>query len=256
MDNNRLIFLTNDDGFRAKGFEAAIEVASSFGDVIAIAPEFPQSGKSQAITLDSSLQLNTIRDDGHVSVYSLSGTPVDCLKFAFDHMFRDRKFDLVISGINHGSNSAVNLMYSGTMGAAIEGYFYGVPSIGLSLTDMSADADFSAAVTIGKDIVGKVLAASDIKPLCLNVNIPAIPFSEIRGILTCRQTRGFWIEDFVRYELPHNRTCYWVDGAFQNHEPDAEDTDEWALKHGYVAVVPVQTDMTAYSRMEELKSIL
>ncbi len=254
MQNERLIFLTNDDGYMSKGFRAAIEVARSFGHVIAIAPDRVQSGMSQAITISTPLFLRQVESTDDVEIYSFSGTPVDCVKVAFDHFLQERKIDLVLSGINHGSNAAVNVMYSGTMGAAIEGSFYGIPAVGLSLDDHSAEADFEAAVEYGRRIVAAVLdaAATLPRPLCLNVNVPAIPLGEIQGIKPCRQTKGFWREDFYRRQDPHGRDYFWLTGKFNNAEPDAEDSDEWALAHGYVAVVPVQVDMTDYRRLEVL----
>ncbi len=248
MQNERLIFLTNDDGYMSKGFRAAIEVARSFGHVIAIAPDRVQSGMSQAITISTPLFLRQVESTDDVEIYSFSGTPVDCVKVAFDHFLQERKIDLVLSGINHGSNAAVNVMYSGTMGAAIEGSFYGIPAVGLSLDDHSAEADFEAAVLDA--------AATLPRPLCLNVNVPAIPLGEIRGIKPCRQTKGFWREDFYRRQDPHGRDYFWLTGKFNNAEPDAEDSDEWALAHGYVAVVPVQVDMTDYRMLSALPDIL
>ena len=257
MKREKLIFLTNDDSYRSKGFAAAIEVARQFGRVIAIAPDAPQSGMSQAITIYNPLYLRKVREEEGVTIYSLNGTPVDCVKMAFDHLFREEKVDLVISGINHGSNAAVNVLYSGTMGAAIEAAFYNIPSIGLSLTDHDLDADFEGAVKYGTQIVKAVLESESLpRPLCLNVNVPDIPCNEIKGIRLSRQTRGYWREEFYKRTDPHGRDYFWLTGAFSNAEPHAEDTDEWALANGYVSVVPVQVDLTAYSQMEQLKSIL
>lgn len=256
MNRERLIFLTNDDSYRSKGFAAAIEVARQFGRVIAIAPDTPQSGMSQAITIYNPLYLRKVREEEGVTVYSLNGTPVDCVKMAFDHLFRDEKVDLVISGINHGSNAAVNVLYSGTMGAAIEAAFYNIPSVGLSLTDHNLDADFEGAVKYGTQIIESVLSNEIPCPLCLNVNVPNIPCSEIKGIRLSRQTRGYWREEFYKRTDPHGREYFWLTGAFSNAEPDAEETDEWALANGYVSVVPVQVDMTAYHQMEQLKRFL
>ena len=254
--SERLILVTNDDGVRARGMEAAIEVARTFGHTVVVAPEQVQSGMSQAITMYSPLFLRKVREEEGLEVYAFSGTPVDCVKMAFDYLLRDRKVDLVISGINHGSNSAVNVLYSGTMGAAIEGSFYGCPSIGLSLTDHSAEADFEAAVLWGKRIVDDVLARNVRLPLCLNVNVPVGRPEAIRGLRICRQNRGFWREEFYRREDPHGREYYWLTGEFVDAEPDAEDTDEWALGHGYVSVVPVHVDMTDYGQLDALRSVL
>ena len=252
MKNRPLIFLTNDDSYLSKGFRAAVNLAREFGDVIAIAPDRVQSGMSQAITINSPLFLRSVEQSEGVEIYAFSGTPVDCAKFAFDHLF------VVLSGINHGSNAAVNVMYSGTMGAAIEGSFYGVPSIGLSLDDHDADADFEGAVKYGREVISSVLEAADSlpRPLCLNVNVPRCGVDEIRGVRLCRQTRGFWREEFYERQDPHGRKYFWLTGAFQNAEPEATDSDEWALANKYVAVVPVQVDMTDYVQLKNLQSVI
>ena len=258
MNSERLIFVTNDDSYQSKGFRHAVDLASRFGRVIAIAPERVQSGMSQAITINTPLFLRKIEEREGIEIYSFSGTPVDCAKIAFDHFFADKKVDLVLSGINHGSNAAVNVMYSGTMGAAIEGSFYGIPSIGLSLDDHDADADFEGAVKYGEQIIAQVLDAADKlpRPLCLNVNVPHCKAEEIEGVRLCRQTRGFWREDFYARQDPHGRDYFWLTGAFQNAEPQAEDSDEWALAHRYVAIVPVQTDMTDYRMLNNLNGVI
>ena len=258
MQKQRLIFLTNDDSYLSKGFRCLVELASEFGRVIAIAPDRVQSGMSQAITINQPLFLRQVEQREGVEIYAFSGTPVDCTKIAFDHFFANERVDLVISGINHGSNAAVNVMYSGTMGAAIEGSFYGVPSIGLSLDDHDPDADFEGAVEYGRKIIASILdnEASLPRPLCLNVNFPRCSAEQIQGIRLCRQTRGFWREDFYARQDPHGRDYFWLTGAFQNAEPEAEDTDEWALAHRYVAVVPVQVDMTDYKVLASLDGVI
>lgn len=258
MENRPLIFVTNDDSYLSKGFHKIVELAREFGDVIAIAPDRVQSGMSQAITINSPLFLRTVEESEGVKIYAFSGTPVDCAKVAFDHVLLGRKADLVLSGINHGSNAAINVLYSGTMGAAIEGSFYGVPSIGLSVDDHDADADFEGAVKYGRDIIASVLAAADSlpRPLCLNVNVPRCGVEEIKGIRLCRQTRGFWREEFYERTDPYGRKYFWLTGAFQNAEPEATDSDEWALANKYVAVVPVQTDMTDYRQLTNLKGVI
>ena len=258
MKNDKIIFLTNDDSYLSKGFRAAVALAREFGRVIAIAPDRVQSGMSQAITINSPLFLRQVEVKDDVEIYAFSGTPVDCAKIAFDHFFSGKRVDLVLSGINHGSNAAVNVMYSGTMGAAIEGSFYGCPSIGLSLTDHDLDADFTAAKHFSQEIVAAVLEAGEANelPLCLNVNVPNIPQEQIRGIRTSRQCRGMWREEFFRHEDPRGKPYYWLTGAYDNYEIESTDTDEWALANGYVSVVPVQVDMTSYRHMEHLKKIL
>jgi len=256
MNKERLIFLTNDDGYASRGMQALIAMARRLGRVVAVAPEEPQSGMSQAFTMTKPLFLRKITEEPGLTVYAFSGTPVDCVKIAFDYLLLDQRVDLVVSGINHGTNSAVNVLYSGTMGAAIEGSCYDCPSIGLSVDDHSAGADFTGAVHYGERIIRRVLQSDLRMPLCLNVNVPAIPADEIRGIRVCRQTAGYWREHFVRHEDPRGREYFWLTGSYINTEPEAENTDEWALHHGYVAVVPVQLDMTDYRRLEELHEIL
>ena len=252
MKEEKLILVTNDDGYDSKGLVAAVEVARAFGRVVVVAPETTQSGMSQAITMNTPLFLRRVRSEEGLDVYAFSGTPVDCVKMAFDYLLRGKRVDLVLSGINHGSNSAVNVLYSGTMGAAIEGSFYGCPAVGLSLTDYSADADFDAAALYGERILRRLLEGGVQPPLCLNVNVPVGRPEELRGIRLCRQNRGFWREEFYRHEDPRGREYFWLTGDFVNQEPEAEDTDEWALAHGYVSVVPVQTDLTDYARLREL----
>ena len=258
MNKERLIFVTNDDGYQAKGFAAAIEVAREFGRVVAVAPAEPQSGRSQAITMYDPLFLEQRRKEEGVEVYSLTGTPVDCVKWAFDYLFEEGAVDLVISGINHGSNSAINVLYSGTMGAAIEGSFYGCPSVGLSLTTHDTDAEFESAKHYAREIIASVLENphNGNQPLCLNVNVPNIPFEDIKGVKVCRQCRGIWREEFFPYEDPRGKPYFWLTGSYTNYEPAAADTDEWALKEGYVAVVPVQIDMTSYGQISYLERIL
>ena len=253
--NERLILVTNDDGYDSKGMEAAIEVARAFGRVVVVAPETTQSGMSQAITMYNPLYLRRIREEEGVAVYAFSGTPVDCVKMAFDYLLRDERVDMVISGVNHGSNSAVNVLYSGTMGAAIEGSFYNIPSIGFSLLDHDEDADFGTVQQYILPIVRKAMTENLGRPLCLNVNVPNLPAEQIRGIMPCRQNRGYWREVFERRQDPRGHDYYWLCGYFENPEPEATDTDEWALKNGYVSVVPIQVDLTNYEQLGQLKEL-
>lgn len=257
MENTRkpLIFITNDDGVNSRGLHAVIEVARRFGRVVVIAPETVQSGMSHAITMYSPLFLREVRREPDLEVYALSGTPVDCVKMAFDHLLMGQQVDLAISGINHGSNSAINILYSGTMGAAIEESFYGCPAVGLSLDDHDPQGDLEAATHYAERIIGRVLHAG-IAPLCLNVNVPKGKPDEIKGMRVCRQNRGYWREEFFCRQDPRGKDYYWLCGSFFNQEPQAEDTDEWALAHGYVSVVPIQVDLTNYARMKQLKELL
>lgn len=249
-----LIFVTNDDGFDAKGFKALLAVARKFGRVVGIAPERTQSGQSHAITMFSPLYLRQVRAEKDFEVYACSGTPVDCVKMAFDHLLKDEFPTLTVSGINHGSNSAISVLYSGTMGAAIEASFYGRPAIGFSLNDHDADADFEAAMLYAESIIGKVLALPAGQQLCFNVNIPAVPYEQIKGVRMCRQNDGYWKETFVCRKDPRGKDYYWLTGDFFNTEPDAEGTDEWALRNNYVSIVPVQTDMTNHRQIDNLGS--
>lgn len=256
MKKEKLILVTNDDGYDSKGLGAAIEVARTFGRVVVVAPETMQSGMSHAITMYNPLYLRRVRQEPGLEVYALSGTPVDCVKMAFDYLLRDERIDLVISGINHGSNSAINVLYSGTMGAAIEGCFYGCPTVGLSLDDHRADADFEGAVVYGKRIVEQILSGTVELPLCLNVNVPVGAPEALQGLRLCRQNKGFWREEFFRHEDPRGREYFWLTGDFVNGEPQAEDTDEWALTHGYVSLVPIHTDLTDYRQLKNLAEIV
>jgi 5'-nucleotidase len=250
----RLILVSNDDGIHAPGLEALIETVSPFGKVLVVAPSEGQSGMSHAITIKVPLRIHKVRNEGESNVarYLCSGTPVDCVKLAISRL-ADRKPDLIVSGINHGGNSSASIVYSGTMAAAMEGSVNGIPSIGFSLLDISRDADFSVVKEIAREIIEKVLAEPLPDGVCLNVNVPQVPMSGIRGIKVCRQTKGFWIEEFDKRTDPNRKDYYWLTGLFQNLEPDAIDTDEWALTHNYVSIVPVKIDLTSYETMAQIK---
>ena len=248
-----LILVTNDDGISAPGIRALIDVVREIGDVVVVAPDGPQSGMGHAITLNSTLRCDQIHiDDGPQIEYECSGTPVDCVKLAISTIL-ERKPDLCVSGINHGSNSSINVIYSGTMSAAVEGALEGIPSIGFSLLNYSHNADFSASKRVVKTIVEKVLKKGLPKGRCLNVNIPKLPYSDFKGFKICRQADANWVEDFDKRKDPTGRSYYWLTGSFQNFDK-GNDTDEWALANGYVSVVPVQYDITAYDCISELKS--
>ena len=254
--SQRVIFVTNDDGVNARGLGKMVEVAREFGHVVVVAPETSQSGMAHAITMGHPLYLRTVRKEPGLEVYACSGTPVDCVKMALDHLLRNHKIDLVCSGINHGSNAAINVLYSGTMGAAIEGGFYNVPSIGFSLTDHSENADFEAAGNYAREIITGILDNRPAVPLCLNVNIPVGKPHDIKGIKVCRQCRGYWREEFFCRQDPRGKDYFWLTGEFQNAEPEAADTDEWALRNMYVSVVPVQVDLTNHAQVVSLGKIL
>lgn len=247
--------MTNDDGFDARGIAVLVDIARKFGRVVAVAPKTAQSGMSQAITSYSPLFFETIKKEEGVEIYSLSGTPVDCVKFATDHLLADQRVDLVLSGINHGTNAGPNVLYSGTMGAAIEGHFY-APSIGFSLDNHSCEACFDAAKIYVKKIIAAVLDSELQEPLCLNVNIPDLPLAQIKGIKVCRQNRGYWREEFYERTDPRGREYYWLTGKFINTEPQAADSDIAAMESGYVAVVPIKVDMTDYQMIQNVSQIL
>ncbi|MBF90164.1 MAG: 5'/3'-nucleotidase SurE [Flavobacteriales bacterium] len=255
MTQKPLILVANDDGISAPGLRALIKVLNEFGKVVVVAPDGPQSGMGHAITLNSALRCDKVHiDDGPQEEYSCSGTPVDCVKLAVNKILK-RKPDLCISGINHGSNSSINVIYSGTMSAALEGAIEGIPSIGFSLLDYAHDADFSVSQEVVRKLVSHVLKEGLPEGSCLNVNIPKLPSKDIKGIRVCRQANANWIEEFDERKDPTGRTYYWLTGTFQNYD-NGEDTDEWALANGYVSVVPVQYDVTAHHVIPLLKNWL
>ncbi|MDR0231491.1 MAG: 5'/3'-nucleotidase SurE [Dysgonamonadaceae bacterium] len=250
--NNKkpLILITNDDGVHAKGIQCLIEVIKPLGEIVVLAPEGPRSGMSSAITPYVPLRIFRLKQEENLTVYSCTGTPVDCVKLAINEIL-DRKPDLVISGINHGSNAAICIIYSGTMGAALEGCIFGIPSFGVSLTDHSSNADFSEAVKYARIVAEKVLEEGLPKGICLNVNVPNE--GEIKGMKICTQTPGRWVSEFMKSKDGSGKDIYWLTGVFENFTPDDKNTDEWALTNGYVSIVPSQIDLTAYQMVDRLK---
>ncbi|NNC94138.1 MAG: 5'/3'-nucleotidase SurE [Chitinophagales bacterium] len=242
--DNPLILVTNDDGVSAPGLKALVEVMSEIGQVVVVAPDGPQSGMGHAITINNLLRLEKVKVFGSVEGYQCSGTPVDCVKLAVDKILH-RRPDLCVSGINHGANSSINILYSGTMSAATEAAIEGIPAIGFSLCDYHFDADFSGAQKYASIIAKNLLKDGLPESTLLNVNIPPLNPDEIKGIRICRQARAKWVEEFSERTDPRGKKYYWLTGEFVNHD-HGEDTDEWALKNDYVSVVPVQFDMTAY----------
>ncbi|UTW61453.1 5'/3'-nucleotidase SurE [bacterium SCSIO 12741] len=247
-----LILVCNDDGVTAPGIQSLIESIRDLGDLIVVAPDKPQSGTGHGITLNATLRTQLISQEEGLTVYSCSGTPVDCIKLAM-YKLVPRKPDIIVSGINHGSNASINVLYSGTMSAAVEGALEGVPSVGFSLLDHSIDADFSASREISRKITKTVLAEGLPKNVCLNVNIPRLQRDEIMGIKICRQANGNWEEEFEQRLDPFGKEYFWLTGVFKNYDP-GEDTDIHALENNYVSVVPIQTDLTAHSALSSLKS--
>jgi 5'-nucleotidase len=248
-----LILITNDDGFEARGLAALIEAAKGFGEVVVVTPDGSRSGMGHAITMNVPLRVKHYKTENGIAYYRTNGTSVDCVKLGQRVVLRNRKIDLVLSGINHGSNSSVSVIYSGTMAAAIEASFEGTPAVGFSLLDYASKADFSAATVYAKQIIAKVLRDGLPQHVCLNVNVPKLPLSEIKGIKITRQTLGYWNEDLEEHTDPFGGKYYWLAGHLENLEMDADDTCEWALHNGYVAVTPIHFDMTSHKTIDKLK---
>ncbi len=255
MKQTPLILVTNDDGIHAKGLKELIAVARERGDVIAISSLEPMSGMSHAITIKVPLRVKLVAEEPGFKSYLTNGTPVDGVKLVFNSLI-ERKPDLLLSGINHGSNSSSSVLYSGTMAAAMEGAVNHIPSMGFSLLNYDPEADFTASARVAGEVIDRVLEKGLPDGICLNVNIPSLPGEEIRGIRMCSQANGFWKEEFEKRSDPNGREYYWLTGFFHNREPDngGEGTDEWALKNKYVSIVPIHTDLTAYGVLEEMKS--
>lgn len=254
MMKNPLVVITNDDGITAPGIKTLIEVVKKITNrIVVVAPDKPQSGMGHAITINAMIRIKKFEMDG-VTAYSCSGTPVDCVKVATTKIAKERP-DLIVSGINHGSNSSINVIYSGTMSAAMEGSIEGIPSIGFSLDDTRIDANFEACKKYVDQIIRYTLNHHLGGNCCLNVNFPAVAEDLIQGIKVCRQANAKWEEDFQERKDPAGNPYYWLTGKFVNHEAEATDTDEWALKNNYISVVPVQYDVTAYPVLKEIKEL-
>ena len=253
MTNKPLILVTNDDGITAPGIRTLIGLMKEIGDVVVVAPDNPQSGMGLAITVNTVLRCNPVTvDDGPQIEYSCSGTPADCVKMAVNEIL-NKKPDLCVSGINHGANSSINVIYSGTMSAAVEAGIEGVQAIGFSLLDYNWDANFEACKSFVRNITLNVLKNKLPEGVVLNVNIPNLNKEEIKGVKVCRQALGNWVEDFDKRVSPQGEDYYWLTGKFVNLDK-GEDTDLWALKNGFVSVVPVQFDLTAHHYIQKLNS--
>jgi len=253
MTNKPLILVTNDDGITAPGIRTLISVMNEIGDVVVVAPDTPQSGMGHAITVNTTLRCNPITvDEGPQLEYSCSGTPADCVKMAVNEIL-NKKPDLCVSGINHGSNSSINVIYSGTMSAAVEAGIEGVPAIGFSLLDYKWDADFEACKEFVRNITLNVLKHKLPEGVVLNVNIPNVKKEEIKGVKICRQALGNWKEDFDKRVSPQGENYYWLTGKFVNLD-QGEDTDLWALENDFVSIVPVQFDLTAHHYIQKLNN--
>ena len=251
--NKPLILIINDDGITAPGIRNLISLMNELGEVVVVAPDGPQSGMGHAITLNSTLRADNVKiGEGPQQEYSVSGTPVDCVKLAVN-VILDRKPDMIVSGINHGSNSSINVIYSGTMSAAVEGALEGIPSIGFSLCDFSWEADFTTGKPFITSIAKEVLKKGLPDGTCLNVNIPKANGEPYKGIKVCRQARANWEEEFDARKDPRGRNYYWLTGKFVNYD-HGQDTDEWALENNYISVVPITIDLTAHHAMQSLNA--
>ncbi|MEC4004634.1 5'/3'-nucleotidase SurE [Flavobacterium sp. SUN052] len=253
MYKKPLILVTNDDGISAPGIRALISVMSEIGTVVVVAPDSPQSAMGHAITINNTLHLNKISaENAEITEYSCSGTPVDCVKMAVNEILK-QKPDLCVSGVNHGSNSSINVIYSGTMSAAVEAGIEGIPAIGFSLLDYNWNADFEQIKPFIKKIALQVLENSLPEGTILNVNFPKLKTEHIKGIKICRQAKAFWQEKFDKRVTPFGKEYYWLTGEFINLDK-GEDTDEWALANDYISIVPVHYDLTAHHAIQTLNS--
>lgn len=248
-----LILISNDDSYEAPGLYHLIDCISHLGDIVAVAPAEPHSGQSSAITVNNPLRMTLVRNYKGTPVYAVTGTPVDCVKLAFHVLFKGRQPDLMLSGINHGSNSGVSVIYSGTMGAAMEACINGIPAIGYSLLSHSMDADFSETTRFIVAITEAILGNGLPEGICLNVNFPAK--CKILGSKVTRAARGRWTEEYADYTDPHGRPFYYLTGHFDNAEPDNAETDEYWLERGYATIVPVRPDQSASDVIEPLSAL-
>ena len=248
-----LILVTNDDGITAKGLKEVSGWLQDLGDVVVVAPDAPRSGQSSAITANQPLRLTPVTERPGYRAYQTNGTPVDCIKLSM-HTVLDRKPDMIVSGINHGSNAGISILYSGTMGAVLEGCVQDIPSVGFSLCSHDPDADFTACKPVVGDICRRIWEEGLPQGVCLNINIPDV--REIKGIKVCRQAHGYWTEEYARRTDPMGKDYFWLTGYFKNLEPDNRETDEWALAHDYISLVPCVADMTAKQYIPEFREWL
>lgn len=252
MEKKREIFITNDDGFKSKGISALIEMLRPYGNITVVAPFEAMSGMSAALTIGKPLRLTEIKIEEDLRIFACTGTPADCVKMAMNQLYESIP-DLLVSGINHGSNASIASLYSGTLGAAAEGTVYGIPSIGFSLTTHKFDADFSVAIDYGRKIIDEFLKVPTSPDIFLNVNIPAITKDKISGIKFAHQGRGKWVKEFDQRLDPYGFNYYWMTGEFINLEPDNIDADHNLLNNNYITIVPHKIDTTDYSETIRLK---
>lgn len=256
MTEKPLILVTNDDGITSPGIRALIDVASEFGEVVVVAPDSPQSGQGHAITITDPIRIKETQIFDGIKAYECSGTPVDCVKLAKNVILADREINLCVSGINHGSNASINIIYSGTMSAAMEASIEGINSIGFSLADFSYKADMSPSAYFANILIEKVLNLQEKEAVLLNVNIPSGPLENIKGMRVCRQGEGTWTEKFQENQDPRGQSYYWLAGDFSSmKEGMSEDTDLWALNNNYVSIVPSKHDLTDYKVLPKLSHL-
>lgn len=249
------ILVTNDDSLDANGIKKLCEVVKQFGDLLVVAPDKSRSGQSHALTFSEPMRLHKEEESEGMLVYRCSGTPVDCVKIAINQL-AERKPDLVVSGINHGSNSSVSAIYSGTVAAAREGCLNGIASIAFSTLDFSKNADFDSLLPWVEKIVAKVIEQGMPSETLLNVNFPYHDPENLKGLKVCRQAKGAWVEEFVKRSDPMDRDYFWLTGYFRNDEPDAENTDEWLLKNNYASVVPLKIEATDFESISLFDNML
>ena len=246
-----LILISNDDGYMAKGINSLIDMLRDIADLFVCAPDAARSGYACAFSATQYLRLEQRRKEEGLEVWSSNGTPVDCVKLALNQFFTDRNPDMIIGGINHGDNASVNTHYSGTMGVTLEGCMKYIPSVAFSLCDYREDADFEPLRPYIRMITSKILAEGLPQGVCLNVNFP---LGDFKGVRICRMAHGTWYDECVKEHHPRGYDYFWMVGRYRNDEPEAEDTDNWALTHGYVAITPTQYDVTNYAMMKEMRS--
>lgn len=245
-----LLLLTNDDGINAPGILALMDAVRPLGDVLVVAPDSARSAQSNALTVTIPLRARKLREEEGLTVFECNGTPTDCTKLGLMQL-ADRRPSLILSGINHGSNTSISVIYSGTMGAALEACVDDIPAMGISHFSYRPNADMTRAKHYASVFARQLLLHGLPRFTCLNVNIPDLPME--KGVKICRQAAGYWSEEFTKRQDTAGHNYYWLGGEFVNCEPDAQDTDVWAVRNGYVSVVPVQTDMTNYPFMQELQ---
>ncbi len=249
-DGKPLIFITNDDGYFSKGIAVLVKLMKQLGDVVVVAPKEEMSGKSHSITTNAPLRMKQVEVSEGFEGYFLGGTPVDCVKMAFNRILKGRKCDLVVSGINHGSNASINTIYSGTMAAVFEGCAEGIPSVGFSVDTFQRDFDFANCEEYVLQICKEVLKKGVPQGVCLNVNFPE---GEIKGIKVCHQAKAYWNEELIEYKDPHGQPYYWLSGVY-NCLDDSDKADYRALEASYASLVPMQVDFTAYNALTEIRN--